>query len=389
MLGRLCSVITSYIQKTDKLLWVFTIAASVYGFLLISSMQRTYDYNYLHSQIIAVAVGCVGAIIISVIDYELIERLWFIPAFISFILTIMVFFIGIRVSGTDDTAWLLLPGGMTFQPSELAKICFIITFSKHLKYLNEHDKIKTFVGSFSLLIHALIPTALIHFQGDDGSAAIFLFMALIMSFVAGTQLRYFIILFAGATASVPLIWNIILNNEHRSRILALFDMNENNLSDYAWQQYQGKVSIASGGLSGSGLYNGTRVATGIVPEQENDFIFTVAGEELGFLGCILIFLLLFAIILKSIINCGYSRDTMGKYICIGFSSLVFVQTVINIGMVLGFIPVIGITLPFFSSGGTSIMCLYFGIGLVQSVYIHREEREKMYLHIDKYSLNYR
>ncbi len=389
MLGRLCGVITSYIQKTDKLLWLFTIVASIYGFLLISSMQRTYDYNYLNSQIIAVAVGYIGAIIISVVDYETIERLWFIPAFISFVLTIMVFFVGIRVSGTDDTAWLLLPGGMTFQPSELAKICFIITFSKHLKYLNEHDKIKTFVGSFSLLIHALIPTVLIHLQGDDGSAAIFLFMALIMSFVAGTQLRYFIILFAGATASAPLIWNKILNNEHRSRILALFDMDENNLSDYAWQQYQGKVSIASGGLRGSGLYNGTRVATGIVPEQENDFIFTVAGEELGFLGCILIFFLLFAIIVKCIINCSYSRDAMGKYICIGFSSLVFVQTVINIGMVLGFIPVIGITLPFFSSGGTSIMCLYFGVGLVQSVYIHREEREKMYLHIDKYSLKHR
>ena len=127
---------------------------------------------------------------------------------------------------------------------------------------------------------------------DDGTALIFGFMFLIMSFIAGVQLRYFAILGGLLVVGIPLIWNFFMNDEHRNRILALFDLDGNSTTNYGWQQYQGKVSIASGELYGSGLYNGSRVEYGIVPEQENDFIFTVAGEELGFIGCVIVLLLI-------------------------------------------------------------------------------------------------
>jgi rod shape determining protein RodA len=161
-----------------------------------------------------------------------------------------------------------------------------------------------------------------------------------------------------------------MNDEHRNRIIALFDLDGNALSGYGWQQYQGKVSIASGGLTGSGLGQGTRVQNNIVPEQQNDFIFTVAGEEVGFVGCVLLFLILILLMTKIIMIALKCKDKTGACICYGLFAMLAAQCIINLGMVLGFLPVIGITLPFFSQGGTSAMSMFFGVGLVQSVYLH-------------------
>ena len=169
---------------------------------------------------------------------------------------------------------------------------------------------------------------------------------------------------------IPIIWNFVMNDEHRNRFLALFDLDGNALNNYGWQQYQGKVSIAGGGLSGSGLYNGQRVEYGIVPEQENDFIMTVAGEELGFIGCVLLIAILTGIVIKVIMNASRATENEGRFLCAGVFAAIASQTVINIGMVLGFLPVIGITLPLFSSGGTSALATLVCIGLVLSVRSH-------------------
>lgn len=367
--------IKDFFTKTDKLLWILTIGAVAYSILLISSMQRTSDYNYLQSQLIAVFIGYTVAVIVSIIDYENLLKAWWLLAIIGLGMLIIVFFIGINVSGTDDTAWVRLPGGFTFQPSELVKLVFIITFSKHLNMLQSFEKLHSLFGILSLIPHIALPVILIHMQGDDGTALVFIFMFLIMAFAGGVQLRYFLIMLLLLCAGIPLIWNYFLNDEHKNRFLALFDIDGNAMTNYGWQQYQGKVSIASGGLEGHGLYNGPRVATGIVPEQENDFIFTVAGEELGFFGCSLLILILLLILIKTLVNSTLSRDYSGKCICIGVFSMIASQTVINIGMVLGLLPVIGVTLPFFSSGGTSMLTILISIGLVQSVYSHKDSIE--------------
>jgi len=146
-----------------------------------------------------------------------------------------------------------------------------------------------------------------------------------------------------------------------------------------YQQYHGRISIGSGGFSGAGLGNGSRVAAKSVAEQDSDFIFSVAGEELGFIGCTAIILLLLLLMIKVLHVAGTSRDGIGKYMCFGFFGLIAFQTVVNIGMCLTLLPVMGITLPFFSSGGSSAMCLYFGIGLVQGVYMRRQEIDGSHL----------
>ena len=360
-----------FFVNSDKLLWLFTIAATVYSCMLIKSMQRSSDYNYLNSQLLAIVFGAVLVILLSVIDYERILSLWWLWAGLSLALLMTVFFFGINVTGTDDTAWVRLPGGISFQPSEVVKILYIISLTRHMQLLREREKLHSLPGVLSLLIHTAIPVVLIHMQGDDGTVLVFLFVFLIMAFIGGIQLRYFLIMFLLAAAGIPILWNYFLNDEHKSRMSALFDFNGNALSNYGWQQYQGKVSVASGGLSGTGLGSGARVASGIVPEQENDFILTVAGEELGFIGCVLLLGILLLIIVKVLMNAFSARDYGGKMLCVGVFAMIAVQTVVNVGMVLGLLPVIGITLPFFSSGGSSMLAILIGVGLVQSVHYHR------------------
>ena len=381
--------IKNFFTKTDKFLWLLTIAAVAYSILLISSMQRTSDYNYLHSQLIAIVLGYTMAVIISMINYERFLQAWWLLGGVGIFMLIIVLFIGINVTGTDDTAWIRLPGGFSFQPSELVKIIIIITFSKHIQILSSSEKLHTLFGMISLIPHVAIPVLLVHMQGDDGTALVFVFIFIIMMFAGGVQLRYFAIMLLLLLTSIPILWAYVLNDEHKNRIKALFDIDGNAMTNYGWQQFQGKVSIASGGLEGYGVKNGPRVAAGIVPEQENDFIFTVAGEELGFIGCSLILLIILLVLIKILIDASKSRDTAGRNICIGVFAMIASQTVINIGMVLGLLPVIGITLPFFSSGGTSILSVLIGIGLVQSVYTHKDTIESSgVLKHNKYKYTY-
>lgn len=253
---RVLANIYEYFRQCDTVLWLLTLTAIAYSFLLIASMQRSGNYSYLRTQIAAVSVGIVAAVFISIADYRFLIRKWYIAAIVGIVLAGLVFVFGVRVSGTDDTAWINLPGGFSIQPSEFIKICFIITFSKHLSWLKEKNMTEKFSGVLSLAVHAMIPMAIIHIQGDDGTVLIFALMFLIMAFTAGVQLRYFAILGGLLVCAIPIIWNVFMNEEHRNRVLALFDLDGNALTNYGWQQYQGKVSIASGEAFGSGLLMG-------------------------------------------------------------------------------------------------------------------------------------
>lgn len=367
--------IKNYFQKTDLFLWLMTIIAVIYSIVLINSLQRASDYNYINTQIIGIVIGLILAIIISCIDYKYILQAWWVFAALSIILLALVFLFGRQVEGTDDVAWIYL-GPISIQPTEFIKVFFIITFSKHMQVLKETEKIKTLFGVITLLIHIAIPVVLIHLQGEDGTVLVLLFMFIIMTFLGGVQLRYFIILLVIAAAAIPLSWNFLLSEDQKNRFMVLFDLDGASIKNYGWQQYQGKVSIASGYLNGSGLGNGKRVESLIVPEQENDFIFTVAGEELGFIGCAILLIILLAIIIRVVFISLKARDYQGKIICIGVFSMLATQVIINIGMVLGFFPVIGITLPFFSSGGTSIIATLMTVGLAQSVYFRKNDIEE-------------
>jgi len=196
-----------------------------------------------------------------------------------------------------------------------------------------------------------------------------------MLMAAGVSWKYFLTAISAAVVVSPIAYFFILNDDHRKRIVNMFDIDA-DIQGVGWQQYRGRLALANGGFTGQGYLNGTLTQMGKagVPEGHNDFIFVTIGEELGFLGCIVVLILLIAIILRILRIAHICTKDEGKYICIGVFAMLLAQMVINIGMCTSITPVIGITLPFFSAGGTSLLCLFLGIGLVLNVYMHRNSR---------------
>lgn len=365
----------SYFRLTDSIFWSISVSTSIFSLLLLLSVSRTSNIGYFRTQLIAIIIGYIGAFIITKSDYRIIAKHYVIVAVICVLLIICTLIFGTSVtgnSGIDAKAWLKLPGGISFQPSELAKIGFMITFSKHLSVLKEKNELTSFFNVALLGVHALVPIALTHLQGDDGAAIIFFFMFLFMAFAAGVQLRYFFAVFAAIILMIPILWNYVFAEYQKQRIINQINPEADPLNT-GFQQIQGKISIGSGKIFGQGLFNGPRVGSNSVPIQESDFIFSVAGEELGFIGCTLIILLLCLMLFRTLKTASMSSDCLGTYICFGFFGLVASQTIFNLGMCLSVLPVMGVTLPFFSAGGSSSACLYLGIGLIQSVYIQRDD----------------
>lgn len=370
---------TEYIKKADKLYWLISLFIAVYGLILVKSVSRATDVDYFKTQLIAVIIGYVGAIFITLIDYRAIASYWYLIAGFSIFLIIYTLMFGIEASGAagvNAKAWVKIPGVGQFQPSELVKIGFMITFAKHLSALKEHDLLKKPLHIILLAIHALIPIGLVHLQGDDGAGVIFFFMFIAMSFAAGVQLRYFVGLFGAIMIAIPLAWKFVLKDYQKNRLAIVYNLQSDPLGN-GLQQLQGQLSIGSGQLWGRGLFHGPRVAREVVPIQQSDFIFSVAGEELGFIGCILILLLLFVFLVLTLRAARKSCDDMGTFICFGFFGMIASQAIFNLGMCLNLLPVMGVTLPFFSAGGSSAACLYFGFGLVQNVFMHRNDGDKV------------
>lgn len=371
-----------YLRRADLLLWALLATISAYSLLLLRSVDLAMGSGYFRTQLLAVGLGVAGAVVITLIDYVEICNFWYLIAGFSIFLMIYTQLFADSVTGSGGVnakAWINI-AGRTFQSSELVKIAFILTFSKHLDVLKKRERLNEPLQVILLSLHAMVPVLLCHFQGDDGAGMVFFAMFLFMSLAAGVKLRYFGILLGLIVVALPLLWHFVLDEYQKKRFIAIFNLeNEAMQMDEVYQQYQGRISIGSGGLSGQGLFNGSRVANQSVPFQQSDFIFSVAGEELGFLGCSLIILLLFLFLLKTLRVAHSAREELGKYICYGFFGLIAFQSISNIGMCLALLPAMGITLPFFSAGGSSAACLYLGFGLVQSVYMRRKESDGLRL----------
>ena len=382
-MSRAFQSLLSYFKRTNKPLWLVMLAISVYGLLLVASVTRALSGNYFKTQLVAAILGYTAAVILTMLDYREISNYWYLVGGFCVFLIIYTLIFGISAtgsSGVDAKAWILLPGGTTFQPSELAKIGFIITFSKHLAALKDRGLLERPLFVFSLGVHVLIPMLLTYLQGDAGAAVIFFCIFLAMSFAAGVQLRYFAGVFGAILIAAPFAWEYVLADYQKQRIVNMLSPESDPLG-YGLQQIQGKISIGSGQLWGRGLFSGPRVSRNTVPLQHSDFIFSVAGEELGFIGCSLIILLLFLLLLAVLYCARKSSDNLGTYLCFGFFGMIASQTVFNLGMCLSLLPVIGITLPFFSAGGSSTACLYLGFGLVQNVYMFKNDSDKVKLRL--------
>ncbi len=365
----LFSRIADYIRETDKIMLILVFFAASYGCIgVFSATYYTGNHKQFFTQFVSMILGIGAAIIISHFDYNTILKKWYIAAFIGLVPVILTFFFGFAPDGTDDKAWLMLPGNISFQPSELLKICFIVTFTAHLSVVKANiNKFKTLIP---VLLHGLFPVVLIHFQGDDGTALVFAIMFIAMLFSAGLNIKYFIAAGGAAVVALPLVYFFVLTEAQKERIFTVFNL-EADLQGAGYQQWMARLALANGGLFGQGYLKGELTQSAVVPEGYNDFIFVSIGEELGLLGCIGIVILLGAICVRCLTVGKLSSSDNGMFVAVGVFSMILAQVIINLGMCLSILPVIGVTLPFFSAGGTSLSCLMLGIGLMLSVYMHR------------------
>ncbi len=363
-------------RGTDKLLTFLCIFASAFGVLMVYSATRhTVEGGFPRdalTMIFAVIIGLAIAFGMSLIDYDIYCKIWWVWGALGILLMILVMLVGVAPSARQDARTWLNLGIIYFQPSELVKVFFITTFSVHL--YSVRDEINKIKNVALLAVHAMIPFALVAISGDDGSALVFLLIALSMIFVAGLSWKYILGAFAIIGAAIPLLWNK-LSTFQRERFVVIW--NPDKYPGTAYQQNLGLAAIYNGGFLGKGLFKGNYTQSGVVPESQNDMIFTVIGEELGVIGGLLAILILLGIVLRIIHNGRISIDGPAQYACYGIASMIAIQTFINLAMVFRIGPVIGITLPFFSAGGSSTLCLYVAIGLILSIHrsIYTETRD--------------
>lgn len=363
------------LKTTDKLLLSLCLLTSFFGVLMVySATYSTLEDGELISRtalvmLLAVLVGTVMCVIISYIDYELVLRFWMVIGGICLLMMLLLFPFGSAPPDRPDAKTWFDFKVINFQPSELFKIAFIITFSVHLDYVG--DEINKIKNALLLCVHGGIPAVLVILTGDLGSALVFVFIFIGMMFASGLAARYFAAAGAVILAAVPILWFGFFSDFQKGRILAVYSPDKLDTAlykKYIFQQQQSVNAIGSGKFFGRGLLKGAYTQSHSVPVNDSDMIFSVVGEEFGFIGAFAALALIALIIIK-IISVGKKANTnMGSLICYGTAVMIGSQAIMNIGMCLKLLPCIGITLPFFSSGGSSNLCIYIAIGLVMSIY---------------------
>ena len=399
--------IQRYWKRTDKTYLLLCILSSSFAVLALSSWAAKQgsgfalddvtgqivgigDYRRAMVQAGAAAIGLFVAVLLSNIDYRSLVKVWPVHVAVTWGMVLPTLFIrnvtvgpltiGYNAGDTDNYSWYKL-GGFTLQPTELAKISFILTFAMHLN--NVRGKINEPKELGKLLLHMLVPILIIHIQGDDGTAIIYGIIACCMMFSAGLSWKYIIGAISAAAAAVAVAFGFFSDKIGKGyqwyRILAVIDP-ENKTgwapSEAVWkniiyQQQRGEIALGSGGIFGNGIFGGSYYS---VPNAHNDFVLSWIGNATGFVGCCVVLGILFALVCKTFATGARSEDLLGSFICAGIGGALMAQIAVNVGMNLRVLPVIGVTLPFYSAGGSSVLMLYICVGLVLSVYMHNTKK---------------
>ena len=369
-------------KKKEKLLKPFDFTLCITIFLLLalgivmvlsasapSSLSTTGNsYTYVTKQLVFAIIGIVLMLFISKIDYSILKRFYKIIYFASLIALALVIVPGIGVTVNGAKRWVDFGFG-TFQPSEIAKIGLIIFYAGYLtEHRNEIGTLKGFIISFCYLIP---PIAILYFLQDHLSASIVIILIVsIMNIMAGVKMKHFIGIGAigGAVAAMGM-WFLATFKEKGSfriaRITSFLDPFA-DISGDGWQVVQGLYAIGSGGLFGVGLGESKQKYL-YIPEPHNDFIFAVLAEELGFIGCLAVVALFTIFIWRGLLTAMKARDSFGSLIAVGITSLVGIQAIINIAVVTSSMPVTGMSLPFFSYGGTALLILLCSMGVLLNI----------------------
>jgi len=360
------------IRASDTLLLTLCTAATLYGMVLIASATNFRGtMRYVVVQGVGLAIGIVLYFFFSSLEVGELAKHWpWLLAFdVGFILLLLTP-LGLERNG--NRAWLGVDWfPVNVQPAEVVKLGFVILLAYQVNSIKERGDLRRFANVVQPLFHTLFMVGLIVvISGDAGSALVYLFIYVCMAFAAGMALRWMALGIGGAVGGLLALWHFDLIPDYmRGRILVILDHSYDTLGK-GWQQTRSMLAFGSGQLKGQGLFNGAQTQSSQaynLPERQTDFIFSVCGEELGFLGCLLIIVLLLAIIVRCLLVARDAATPIESYICVGMASMLIFQSLANIGMCLFLLPVIGLTLPFFSYGGSSIITLFAAMGIVSGI----------------------
>ena len=378
MWNRLKAILADFFQQADLVLLGLCCAATVFGMVLIASATHYMDaakmLRYVGVQGVAMLLGFCVYVFMSMVDIEIVLKKWkwlvlFNLVFIGLLKTPF----GVGGASTGNQAWLKFPG-IPFQigPAEVVKITFTLLLAKQLAWLREEKRdLRSFPAAAQVAGHTLALMGwYVVISGDMGNALTFFFIFLCMAFAAGFALRWFALLFAGCGIGFAAAWVLeLIPGYMMDRFRVLFDHSYDSL-DTGWQQTRSLMAIGSGGLFGQGYMNGTQTQSSFpqsLPNRWTDFIFSVCGEELGLVGCLAVIALLAVIIFRVLRVARNAQTPFHCYICVGMAAMLIYQTIVNIGMCLFVMPTIGVTLPFFSYGGSSVLTLFAAMGVVSGI----------------------
>ncbi|MCD7769907.1 MAG: FtsW/RodA/SpoVE family cell cycle protein, partial [Oscillospiraceae bacterium] len=364
------SDVRDFLKRTDMLLFVLCLAASIMGIVVISSATSSWgSASYVSVQIFALVIGIVLYFLFTVIDIDIISDQW--PLLLVIEVGLLLLLIPFGIAGdTGNKGWIRF-FGIGIQPSEVVKVIYIVLSAKHMAYLKEYRSLSAPLSVLQIVLHfGFLFVLLLGVSDDLGSALVFFFIFLVMAFASGLKLYWFVFGAAAMAVVIPIAWNNVLTTNQKERILAPYipDVVDPDGYGITWEQTHAKLALASGRLTGTGLYQGSQTQSEAIASKHADYIFAAIGEELGMIGCLVVIGLLTAIIIRCVVVGLHSNSTMGMLICFGVAAMITFQMFENIGMCLGLTPVIGLTLPFFSYGGSSLFSTFAAMGIVSGIH---------------------
>lgn len=356
-------------KRFDYKLFFTTLALCLFGLLMLYSATLSLDngIKIVKTQLISTILGFGIIFVLMFFDYQILGD-FYLPIYIaSNILLVLVLFFGIGAESWGARSWLKL-GPVTFQPSEFVKIGLIISLAKFID-MNKESLNEPFT-LLKILGFAFLPVLLILLQPDAGTAMVFVFFIAAMLFAAGLDWKYIGYAALAGVLSLPVLW-FRLDKYQKDRIFNFLDP-ARDASNTGYQAMQGRIAIGSGKFWGRGLFKGVQTQYDYIPQKQDDFIFSVIGEELGFVGGFFLIVLYFLFLKRLIEIARESTDLFGSLMVIGFAAILVFHIFENIGMTIGVMPITGIPLPFISHGGTFQLVNLVSVGIALSVAVHRE-----------------
>ncbi len=370
------------LRSVDWVLYVSVLIVSLFGVVIIASASAANAYSevslasaiwqslrhnpLVQRQLLWILIGQLALLMAMTIDYQVWKGLTY-PIFLGNLALLgAVLLVGSRGGGAQR--WIRI-GGFVLQPSELAKIAVILVLAHILDKMGKPDTVLK-LGLVGL--HVAIPMALIVIQPDLGTSIVFIAIMVAMLYGSGLTPKLFALMVTSAAVAAPLLWFKILKPYQRSRLLVFVNPSKDPTGE-GYHLLQSIIAVGSGMLTGRGLFRGPQAQLSFLPAQETDFVFSVVGEELGFIGTTLLVLALFYIVYRIFAIASLAKDAYGRNITIGVGTLMAFQIIVNTGMTAGVMPITGLPLPLMSAGGSSYLAISLGIGLVLNVGMRRRK----------------